>query len=214
MNWAAWQGATRDAGGPQPGLKALWQWIDQQYPGVYRFGGIYNYRPIRGSTRLSMHAEGRALDAMIRPVGGAGDPRGTELLRRLGAHGRELGLQCVIWDRRIYTAKSPEGRAYTGQSPHTDHLHMEGTWQMARGLTVADISRIVGGGGTWGRTLFLTERPWMVGPDVRKVQQALGIGADGIFGPATDKAVRGFQTSRGLTPDGRVGPKTAAALGV
>jgi hypothetical protein len=38
------------------------------------------------------------------------------------------------------------------------------------------------------------------------------IAADGRFGPGTEAAVKKFQQSRGLTVDGRVGPKTWAAL--
>jgi peptidoglycan hydrolase-like protein with peptidoglycan-binding domain len=51
------------------------------------------------------------------------------------------------------------------------------------------------------------------GARVARVQSALGIGADGIFGHATSRAVKAFQRAHGLTPDGIVGPATAAALG-
>ena len=38
--------------------------------------------------------------------------------------------------------------------------------------------------------------------------------ADGIFGPLTEEAVKELQKAKGLTPDGVVGPRTWAALGV
>jgi cell wall-associated NlpC family hydrolase len=50
------------------------------------------------------------------------------------------------------------------------------------------------------------------GARVVKVQRWLGIGADGIFGPATKRAVKRFQRHRGLTADGIVGPMTWRAL--
>jgi len=46
------------------------------------------------------------------------------------------------------------------------------------------------------------------------VQRALGIPADGIYGPQTRRAVRQFQRSHGLAVDGVAGPATMAMLGV
>lgn len=52
------------------------------------------------------------------------------------------------------------------------------------------------------------------GADVVTLQTKLGITADGIFGSATETAVKAFQTAHGLVADGIVGAKTWAALGV
>ena len=52
------------------------------------------------------------------------------------------------------------------------------------------------------------------GKSVRKLQGALGIAADGVFGSQTERAVKRFQKSKGLTADGVVGPKTRDALGL
>jgi hypothetical protein len=50
------------------------------------------------------------------------------------------------------------------------------------------------------------------GPNVRYLQAALGIKADGQFGPITDRAVRAFQAANGLKVDGIVGPITWGRL--
>ena len=50
------------------------------------------------------------------------------------------------------------------------------------------------------------------GPDVIRVQSALGQTPDGVFGPRTDRAVRVFQGRNGLLVDGIVGPHTWGSL--
>jgi len=58
----------------------------------------------------------------------------------------------------------------------------------------------------------------MEGSDVLKLQESLKkagivVGADGEFGPGTDKAVKEFQQHKGLKPDGIVGTSTRQQLG-
>ncbi len=62
-----------------------------------------------------------------------------------------------------------------------------------------------------GATLLRTHSH---GPAVADAQRALGVAADGEFGPLTRRAVRAFQRSHGLEVDGIIGPLTAAALGL
>lgn len=67
------------------------------------------------------------------------------------------------------------------------------------------------------RTLRLKDKPRMQGDDVTELQERLNVhgvvcDVDGVFGPATDTAVREFQELKGLTVDGLVGPKTWEAL--
>lgn len=46
------------------------------------------------------------------------------------------------------------------------------------------------------------------GATVQAVQEFLGIGADGVFGPGTKRAVKAWQAANGLTADGVAGPAT------
>lgn len=50
------------------------------------------------------------------------------------------------------------------------------------------------------------------GHDVKRMQVALRITADGQFGPGTEAALKKWQAANGLTADGVAGPKTLAKL--
>lgn len=50
------------------------------------------------------------------------------------------------------------------------------------------------------------------GNDVKKLQEKLGLTADGIFGPGTEQAVKTWQQSHGLAADGIVGSLTWGKL--
>ena len=52
------------------------------------------------------------------------------------------------------------------------------------------------------------------GKSVKLVQTALGIDADGKYGPGTAKSVKAYQEENGLDADGVVGPKTLEKLDI
>jgi peptidoglycan hydrolase-like protein with peptidoglycan-binding domain len=90
--------------------------------------------------------------------------------------------------------------------------------QTSRLLTVDGVV----GNHTWP-AVIMSVRRGRTGDAVRGVQEELqyrnlsgdprlGVQVDGIFGPHTDEAVRGFQDALGVTVDGIVGPITWRAI--
>lgn len=65
---------------------------------------------------------------------------------------------------------------------------------------------------TFAYTHTVTLKVGSSGAQVMALQQALGITADGSFGPMTKAAVMSFQAKNGLTADGVVGAMTGAKL--
>jgi hypothetical protein len=153
---------------------------------------------------------------MFPVVNNAGHPEGQKLFEHLAENADALGLQSIIWNRRIYSARSPRGRVYSGVNPHIDHLHIEMTREAARTLTSARINAILGTSPSSPsmrppanlRTLRLATPP-MRGEDVFYAQTKMGgLKADGAFGPNTDKRTKEFQKENRLKADGIIGPNT------
>lgn len=164
----------------------------------------------------------RALDVDA----GEGDNR--EIGLWLAEHVRGLGgsgfpaLQnggYVISASRIASATSGwRWRMYTGANGHYTHTHISvstrqteydnpSTWRVAAPSPPARVLRLA--------------TPLMQGDDVREVQRvlaawypSLGLAVDGIYGPATEAAVRELQRRSGLEGDGIVGPLTLGVLGI
>jgi putative chitinase len=62
------------------------------------------------------------------------------------------------------------------------------------------------------KAVVRTLRRGMTGDDVKKMQEAIGVGADGDFGPGTLVAVKKWQKLNGLVADGIVGPATQTKM--
>ena len=203
--WAPYEGASRCSAGPMPGGKALMAWALEEFgdEGIFSLG-IFNCRPVRGGTTTSLHGEGRADDLGVRNHQNRSQPVGEEVLRRLAAVGRDLGVQCVIYARRIYSQQSPNGRPYKGVAPHWDHLHVELTKHAGATLTLARCRELLGTGAP------------TAGTPGRAPVSAAGLAVDGKPGPATWRAVQQSLNTTGANPrlkaDGDPGPATIRAL--
>lgn len=143
MKWAKSEGAVRCSGGPTSGALALRRWLEQEYPAQYSLG-IYNCRPVAGSSTLSTHAEGRAYDMGMQLVSGRGNPIGHDAIKRIGEVGDQLGIQRAIFDRTIWDQNASDGRPYRGVSPHYDHVHWELTRWGSKNLTLELLNEKVG----------------------------------------------------------------------
>lgn len=226
--FAAWQGATTCTGSASPGARALMKWILDNTKDARNLG-IYNCRTVRGGSTTSLHGEGRACDVGMPMTAGRGSKAGHALVKKLIAHASELEIQAVIYDRRIWSAKSPNGRAYTGVHPHYDHLHIELTRKGAANLTLAKIREILEDDALEAIREILRPKPEPAKPsgakpgsrtikrgskgdDVEFVQKFIGRqrcgAADGIFGAKTEAGVEWYQKMRGLKVDGVVGGNT------
>lgn len=133
----------------------------------------------------------------------------AEHFRALGARGdrRLANGGYVIFNRRIASwSHGWRWRVYTGESPHTDHVHLsvsrdasgydkDGGW----GIASATISPPPGGSPTalprhaLGSRELRFKNPQMRGTDVAFVQRWTGAEDDGDFGETTQARVKRYQ---------------------
>ncbi len=143
-NWAAYDSATSCVKMPK-GMTNLMAYLLKRYA-YSRSMGICNCRSVNGGTSRSHHSECRAGDWGI-PTGAGGSYRpelGDPVVELLGPHGKRLGLDHLILNRRIYSARSPNGRYYSGRHPHYNHAHIGINSAGAKRLTMATLIDVLG----------------------------------------------------------------------
>jgi hypothetical protein len=89
-----------------------------------------------GHMKGSAHYDGRAIDVFVRPVSAATNRKGWAVASYLVAHAASLGIEHVIFDKRIWTAGSGSERGWREYYPpessgsrvileHRDHVHVD-----------------------------------------------------------------------------------------
>ena len=223
-------------------------------PGVTAFAALMKNNYKTGQTGISRncqadtseHYDGRALDWMLNVT----DPKQKAVADSVvawlsasnGAMARRFGISYIIWNHTMWREYAPERgwTAYTGSSPHTDHVHFSFSWDgaMARtswwtghATTVVDLGpcRVYAGQFaplyTVPRTAacptYLPVAPaspypvYVIGQkdaQIAVAQKALGVTADGAFGPQTQAALVSWQIRAGVPITGVLDKATWAKL--
>ncbi|MFL1900586.1 hypothetical protein OG288_16310 [Streptomyces tauricus] len=121
---------------PKPGLLAFRDLVLGAYPATRSLGIGREC----GRQGVSEHKEGRAWDWGIADGQAALAEELIGWLLATDRHGnrhalvRRLGIMYMIWNRRIWQAARADAgwTPYTGDSPHTDHVHFSFGWAGAR----------------------------------------------------------------------------------
>lgn len=240
FTFATYQSATGCTKYGPAGCQALLTYLEDRFP--YQFSmGICNCRSARGTTSWSHHAECRAYDEGI-PTQSNGRARpelGMPIINLLGPKGRQIGIDHMIYNRRIWSAKSPGGRYYSGVHPHYDHIHIGLTRNAGRNLTYGTLVSLLGpASATGGEELVLygmdigkvgdaslPEKPEYGVLQAFLVRQGFNLGAwgpnkDGVDrkpGDDTRKGLHAWKTKVGITSalsagEGKIGDYEMAAI--
>lgn len=152
-------------------------------------------------------------------------------------------LEYLIHNRTIWTrANGWKPKRYTGTDPHTNHVHISGRHGTSGRNAATGTGYDLGAAASTptgapcrvatpkppapkppaqfrpGSRALQLAKPPMSGADVRFVQRFIGPrhagAADGVYGPHTAAGVRWYQSMRGGSPTGHVGPWTWHEMGI
>ncbi|MCU1450189.1 MAG: hypothetical protein JWP02_2359 [Acidimicrobiales bacterium] len=140
--YARYEGQSTCDPTPKPGTVALRNLLLSRYPNTVSFG-ISRACDVGG---VSEHKEGRAFDwgaNVNNPAQRAAVDNFLAALFATDSYGhrhalaRRMGVMYVIWNQQIWGAyKADTGwQPYSGDSPHTDHVHISLSWAGARAET-------------------------------------------------------------------------------
>ena len=125
-----------------PTVKPGAQYVLDMLVGYYKVGRRSTITRACTSGGTSEHKEGRAVDWGVdanNPTERAAADQFVGWLTAVGPDGqvgynaRRLGVMYVIWNTQIWSNSGPGAtwKAYTGASPHTDHVHISLGWNGA-----------------------------------------------------------------------------------
>jgi len=121
--------ARERANGPQEGAKQLRDFVHAVFQSSPRFDvyNIYNPTATINGSGISLHAEGRAVDAGFNSNNDAERARGDKLFAWLIKNARALGIQFATWNDQAWSVNN----GLHTQIGHRDHVHFELSWDAA-----------------------------------------------------------------------------------
>lgn len=108
---------TPASSGVNPTAEQTWQEVSSQFQGVKNLG-IWGDEAHKKT--VSDHNTGDALD-----IGILGVDQGTQIAQKLINEAQNKNIKYIIWNKQIWNPSvSNSWRAYNGDNPHTDHVHV------------------------------------------------------------------------------------------
>ena len=186
---------------------------------------------------VTEHSDGRAWDWMLNA--GNADQKAIadsvvtwltapDAQGRPGAMARRFGIMYIIWNKRMWRAYDPARgwAAYSGSSPHTDHIHFSFTWDGAMKRTSWWTGKAVttidpgpapakpspSAPPTAPTGVYAILVQGSTGSDVALAQKVIGVPADGHFGPVTLAALKKWQAANKVPVTGRLDAATWARM--